>query len=78
MINKPITETEKLEFMEQAMEKLFEFKLKLKLDDNLYELGIDSLNIVELQLYYEETYDIQLPDDHKPIVLVSDVINLMR
>jgi len=77
MINKPITETEKLEFMEQAMEKLFKIKFKLRLGDNLYDLGIDSLDVVELQLNYEETFNVQLPDEHKPIVYVSDIINLM-
>jgi acyl carrier protein len=77
MINKPITETEKLEFMEQAMEKLFKIKFKLRLGDNLYDLGIDSLDVVELQLNYEETFNVQLPDNNKPMIYVSDILNLM-
>ena len=77
MTNKPTTETEKLEFMEQAMEKLFKIKFKLRLGDNLYDLGIDSLDVVELQLNYEETFNVQLPDDNKPMIYVSDIINLM-
>lgn len=77
MTNKPITETEKLEFMERSIEKLFNTKFKLNLGDNLYDLGIDSLDIIELQLNYEETFNVQLPDEHGPITYVSDIIKLM-
>lgn len=77
MIKKPATETEKLEFMEQAMKKLFKIEFKLNMGDNLYDLGIDSLDVVELQLNYEETFDVQLPDTNKSIVYVSDIIKLM-
>jgi len=77
MIKKPATETEKLEFMEQAMKKLFKIEFKLNMGDNLYDIGIDSLDVVELQLNYEETFDVQLPDTNKSIVYVSDIIKLM-
>jgi acyl carrier protein len=77
MTNKPKTEAEKLEFMQQAVDKLFKIKFKLNLSDNLYDLGIDSLDVIELQLNYEETFNVQLPDTHKPTVYVSDIINLM-
>lgn len=78
MTNKPATETEKLEFMEKAIEKLFNNKFKLNLGDNLYDLGIDSLDIIELQLNYEETFNVTLPDEHGPIIYVSDIIKLMK
>lgn len=77
MTNQPKTEEEKLEFMQHAVDKLFKIKFKLNLSDNLYDLGIDSLDIVELQIHYEETFNVQLPDIHKPNVYVSDIINLM-
>ncbi len=77
MTNEPVTEAEKLEFMQQAVDKLFKIKFKLNLGDNLYDLGIDSLDVIELQLNYEDTFDVQLPDSHKPLVYVSDIINLM-
>jgi acyl carrier protein len=77
MIKKPVTESEKLEFMEQSMKKLFKIEFKLNLGDNLYDLGIDSLDVVELQLNYEETFNVELPDTNKSIVYVSDIIKLM-
>jgi acyl carrier protein len=78
MINKsPITENEKLEFLEKSIQSLFNQNLKLNLSDNLHDLGIDSLDVVELQLNYEETFNCQLPDTHEPIIYVSDIIKLM-
>jgi len=77
MTNQPTTEAAKLEFMQQAVDKLFKIKFKLSLSDNLYDLGIDSLDVIELQLNYEETFNVQLPDMHKPVIYVSDIINLM-
>lgn len=77
MIKKPVSDAEKLEFMQQAMKKLFKIEFKLNLGDNLYDLGVDSLDVVELQLEYEETFDVQLPDTHTQIVYVSDIIKLM-
>ena len=77
MTNQPTTEAAKLEFMQQAVDKLFKIKFKLSLGDNLYDLGIDSLDVIELQLNYEETFNVQLPDTHQPIIYVSDIINLM-
>jgi acyl carrier protein len=77
MTNKPTTDTEKLEFLQQALSKLFDKNLKLSMSDNLDDLGIDSLDSVELQINFEETYGVQLPDTNKPIVTVRDLINLM-
>jgi acyl carrier protein len=73
----PITENEKIEFLERSIQTLFNHDIKLNLNDNLHDLGIDSLDIVELQLFYEETFNAELPDTREPIVYVSDIIKLM-
>jgi acyl carrier protein len=77
MTNQPKTEAEKLEFMQQAVDKLFKITFKINLNDNLYDLGIDSLDVVELQLNYEETFNVELPQTNNSIVYVSDIIKLM-
>jgi acyl carrier protein len=74
---RPETESEKLEFLQHALSKLFDKNFKVFLDDNLSDLDIDSLDSVELQINFEETYGVQLPDTNKPIVTVRDLINLM-
>lgn len=76
-MKKPTTDAEKLAFVEQSLVKLFDKNFKLFLDDNLYDLGIDSLDIVELQLNFEETFDIVLDDPIKPPQTVRDLIKLM-
>ena len=54
MINKLTTESEKLEFLHKTLSKLFDKNFKVSIDDNLYDLGLDSLDIIELQVEYEE------------------------
>ena len=77
MTKRPVTEAEKLEFLEQSLDKLFGKKFKLHLGDNLYDLGIDSLDTVELQINFEDTFNVVLPDVNKPMVYIQDLIQLM-
>ena len=72
-----MTEQEKIKFLESAILKLFDKTVTLSLDDNLIDLGIDSLDTVELQLYYEEENDVQLSDSNLAMVTVRDLINAM-
>lgn len=71
-----MTEQDKIKFLEAAIKKLFDKELTLNLDDNLLDLGIDSLDAVELQLHYEEEHEIQL-DDSRAVVTVRDLIVAM-
>jgi|LakMenEpi03Aug12_release.lakeMendotaPanAssembly.Ray.scaffolds.fasta_scaffold3032517_2 acyl carrier protein len=72
-----MTEQEKINFLEAAILKLFDKKVTLSIDDNLLEVGIDSLDAVELQLYYEEELKIEINDSTTTIATVRDLINLM-
>ena len=45
-------------------------------EDVLIDLGLDSLDIVEIQLLYEETFKIELPDNLK-VSTVKDLMDLM-
>ena len=43
------------------------------------DLGADSLDIVELVMAMEETFDIEIPDDDaEKIQTISDVINYVK
>lgn len=44
----------------------------------LAELDLDSLDIVELQMMYEEDFKVELEDSLDPIVDVNDLINLLE
>lgn len=71
-----MTEQDKIKFLEAAIKTLFDKDLTLNLDDNLSDLGIDSLDAVELQLHYEEQHDVQI-DDSRAIATVRDLIAAM-
>jgi acyl carrier protein len=73
---KQMTEQDKIKFLEAAIKKLFDKELTLNLDDNLLDLGIDSLDAVELQLHYEEENEVQL-DDSRAVMTVRDLIAAM-
>jgi acyl carrier protein len=77
MTNKPTTESEKLEFLHTSLSKLFDKNFKVSIDDNLYNIGLDSLDIIELQVEYEEAFNVEFPDALKSPTTVRDLINLM-
>jgi acyl carrier protein len=72
-----MTEQEKIKFLESAILKLFDKTVTLNLDDHLLDLGIDSLDAVELQLYYEEEMDVQMEDTNGIAITVRDLIKMM-
>lgn len=72
-----MTEQDKIKFLESAILKLFDKTVILSLDDNLLDLGIDSLDAVELQLYYEEEMDVQMEDTNGIAITVRDLIKMM-
>lgn len=73
-----MTEQEKIEFLISAVNKMFHKDISnLKLTDKLSDLNLDSLDTVELQMYYEEQYDVVLPNNVN-IVTVADLINIMK
>jgi acyl carrier protein len=72
-----MTEQDKIKFLESAILKLFDKTVTLNLDDNLLDLGIDSLDTVELQLYYEEEMNVQTEDTNGVAITVRDLIKMM-
>lgn len=73
-----MNDTEKLAFLEDAVRNKFGKKLTEKLTPatNLTDIGLDSLDIVELQMYYEDTYEVEIPTSTK-LVTIGDVMALM-
>lgn len=70
---------EKIIFLEQALDELFNKKIKLNLETNLIEdLKLDSLDIVELQMYYEDKTGIILSDESIAVNTVNDLVILMK
>lgn len=70
---------DKLDFFKQAVAdiKPRNAHTDVTLDTLLSDLGIDSLDAVELQMYYEEKTGIITKDPDKPIKTVGDLLELM-
>lgn len=78
LIRKNMTDQEKLDFLTKAITEVFKKDLKSPLtpDVVLVDIGLDSLDIVELQMHYEETYNVETSTDSK-VSTVQDLMNLM-
>lgn len=73
-----MTDQEKLDFLTQAIRELYKNKTfkQLSPDDRLKDLGLDSLDIVELQMYYEEKTGVITANEGK-ISTISDLMKIM-
>ena len=72
-----MTDQEKIKFIEDAVLKLFKKSITLSPTDNLLEVGLDSLDVVELQVYYEEVNATEVSNDSK-VSTVAELMDLMK
>jgi acyl carrier protein len=74
-----MTDQEKMKFIEDAIKHIFNKPTKYPIleSDNLLDLGLDSLDIVELQMYYEDKTNQILNTDSR-VVTVKDLMLLMK
>ena len=72
-----MTDQEKIKFIEDSVLTLFKKTIKLSPTDNLLEVGLDSLDVVELQVYYEEVTANEVSDDAKAST-VAELMSLMK
>lgn len=78
LIRKNMTDQEKLDFLTKSITDVFKKDLKSPLTPEtiLMDIGLDSLDIVELQMHYEETYNVETSTDSK-VSTVRDLMILM-
>lgn len=72
-----MNDTEKIDFIKLAVKNLFDKSIELSPEDRLLELGLDSLDVVELQMYYEDELKTLIESDESPIT-VRDLMDLMK
>jgi acyl carrier protein len=67
-----------IEFLKSAIKELKNLEVPdLDRSMRLADLKIDSLDAVELQMYYEEKTGVETKDPVKPVVTIGDLIDLM-
>jgi acyl carrier protein len=68
-----------LEWLEMTLNTKFKSTISKITEDTLIEdLGIDSLDLVELQLEYENDFKVTLSDTTEEIRTVKDLLNLLE
>jgi len=72
-----MTDQEKIQFIEDAVLKLFKKSIKISKTDILLDIGLDSLDSVELQVYYEEVTATEVSNDAR-VSTVADLMALMK
>lgn len=75
-----MTDNEKIQFLEKAFLELFKEQAKilpLLPSTPLADLGLDSLDIVQLQMHYEDVTG-NLIDTDDIIITVADLIEKMK
>ena len=71
-------DTDKFEFLKKEINKLLKKEVEITLDTVLLDIGLDSLDIVELQMVYEETFNVELKDIEHSIPTIADLIRAME
>ena len=64
--------------MKKEINKLLKKEVEITLDTVLLDIGLDSLDIVELQMVYEETFNVELKDIEHSIPTIADLIRAME
>jgi acyl carrier protein len=72
-----MTDQEKIQFVERAILTVFKKEVQLTEETDLKDVGLDSLEIVELQMFYEDELKVEMPDTTDPVHTVKDLMKLM-
>lgn len=73
-----MSDQEKIDFLISAIKKLNGNDITdITADSTLSSLKIDSLDAIELQMYYEEVHGTQTKDPTGAVSTVQDLIDLM-
>lgn len=71
-----MTDQEKINFLNTSITKLFKKQPpNIVREMPLADLGLDSLDIVELQMEFENEFNVEIPDPQDAIVTVGDLLD---
>lgn len=72
-----MTRPETLEFLIIAIKKINPAATSITEHSVLADIGLNSLDIVELQMYYEDETNTQVADPTVPLITVKDLLDLI-
>jgi acyl carrier protein len=73
-----MSDSDKLDFIMKALTEIFEKDVRnISPSDRLLDLGLDSLDIVELQMHYEDVMHAETETDDV-LLTVGDLMSVMK
>ena len=74
-----MTDQEKIDFLKSSIQRLFKKEPpEITREMLLPDLGLDSLDIVELQMEFEKEYNVEIPDPEDASVTVGNLIDHLK
>jgi acyl carrier protein len=74
-----MTDQEKIDFLKSSIQRLFKKEPpEITREMLLPDLGLDSLDIVELQMEFEKEFNVEIPDPEDAIVTVGNLIDHLK
>ena len=74
-----MTDQEKIDFIKKSFFTLYKKEApEIQRDMPIDQLGLDSLDIVELQMEFEKEFDVEIPDSEDAIKTVGDLLDHLK
>lgn len=71
-----MTDQEKIDFLKKVFNEFFKKELpEITRDMPIQNLGLDSLDIVELQMEFEKEFDVEIPDPQGDLKTIGDLLD---
>lgn len=71
-----MTDQEKIDFLKKVFNDMFKKELpEISRDMPIQNLGLDSLDIVELQMEFEKAFDVEIPDPQGDLKTIGDLLD---
>jgi acyl carrier protein len=71
-----MTDQEKIDFLKKVFTEMFKKELpEISRDMPIQNLGLDSLDIVELQMEFEKEFDVEIPDPQGDLKTIGDLLD---
>lgn len=74
-----MTDQEKIDFLRKAFKEMFKKELpEINRDMPIQDLGLDSLDIVELQMEFEKEFNVEIPDPDNDLRTVGHLLDHLK
>jgi acyl carrier protein len=74
-----MTDQEKIDFIKKVFTETFKREVpEITREMPIQDLGLDSLDIVELQMEFEKEFDVEVPDPQDDLKTVGNLLDHLK